>query len=118
MATKASKNVSKTDAAAMSKAIRMCVESGSVVLGERITVKKAMAGAGKLVIVAANAPAEKASDIRRYCELSNLPVVIFAGTSMELGSVCGKPFPVSMMIVSEVGNSPIMDFTKKEKGSA
>ncbi len=97
----------------MSKAIRMCVESGSVVFGERITVKKAMSGSGKLVILAANAPAENASDIRRYCALSNLPVVTFAGTSMELGSVCGKPFPVSMMMVDEVGNSPIMDFAKK-----
>ena len=93
----------------------MCVESGEVDLGERITMKKAMLGQGKLVVLASNAPAGKVTDIHRYAALSSMPVVEFIGTSMELGSICGKPFPVSMMMVNEVGNSTILDMAKKEK---
>ena len=96
----------------LGKAIRMCLDSGKVKLGLRATTKDAMLGHGKLIVLAQNMPAPEASDIRRYCSLSRLPLVTFEGTSMELGSVCGKPFPVSALSITEVGNSPILSLVK------
>ncbi len=92
----------------LGKAIRMCLDSGEVKLGLRTALKDAMLGRGKLVVIAQNMPAPEASDLSRYCALSKLPLVTFEGTSMELGSVCGKPFSVSALVVIEAGNSPIL----------
>ena len=112
---KMAKTTAQTDAAALAKAIRMCLESGVVRLGERETQQMARTGKGKLMVMATNAPAESAADLRRYCGLGNVPLLFYPGTSMELGSVCGKPFPVSMLTVMEAGNSPIMELAKKGK---
>lgn len=96
----------------LSKAIRMCLDSGEVELGMRTVKQQAMLGRGQVVVIAANLPAEEESDITRYCQLSKLPVLKFEGTSLELGSVCGKPFPVSALWVKTPGNSPIMSLVK------
>jgi large subunit ribosomal protein L30e len=112
---KMAKTTAQTDAVALAKAIRMCLDSGEVRLGERETQQMARTGKGRLMVVATNAPVESVSDLRRYCSLGNVPLLFFPGTSMELGSVCGKPFPVSMLTVLEVGNSPILGMAKKEK---
>ncbi len=96
----------------LGKAIRMCLDSGQVKLGLRTALKDAMLGHGKLIVIARNLPAPEASDIFRYCALSNIALVTFEGTSMELGSVCGKPFSVSALVIMDVGNSPIMNLVK------
>ena len=109
------KSVASMDSAALSKAIRMCMESGEIILGARETMQGARNGKGKALVLAANVPHDASSDVRRYAALSNLSIIEFGGTSMDLGSVCGKPFPVSMLLVMEAGNSPILELGKKEK---
>ena len=112
---KMAKTATQMDAAALAKAIRMCLDSGEVRLGERETQQMARTGKGLVIVVATNAPVESVSDLRRYCGLGNVPLMFYPGTSMELGSVCGKPFPVSMLTVLEAGNSSIIELAKKEK---
>ncbi len=110
----ARKKATAADAATIQKAIRMCLDSGKVLLGTRDTTKAALAGKGKLVIISSNMQANEASDLRRFCQLSALPVLDYAGNSIDLGSVCGKPFPVSALVINDVGNSPIMTFVGKK----
>ena len=114
----ATKSAASIDSAALSKAIRMCMESGVIILGARESMQGARHGKGRALVLAANAPDDNASDVRRYCALASLPIIEFSGTSMDLGSVCGKPFPVSMLLVMEAGNSSILEMAKKEKGHA
>ncbi len=109
----AKKSNTAVDSANLSKAIRMCMDSGKVELGGRMAIREALLGHGKLIVIAANAPKEEAADLARYCQLSNMPLLQFTGTSIELGSVCGKPFPVSALWVSDVGNSPILTLVPK-----
>lgn len=111
---KAQQSTGASDSASMSKAIRMCLDTGKVSLGMAGALKAALQGHGKLIVVAENAPAEVKSDLSRYCKIANMPMHEFEGTSMELGSVCGKPFPVSALLVSEVGNSPILGLVAKK----
>lgn len=116
MASKKSKSINAASAhgaAAVSKAIRMCLDSGQVSLGMRTALSRALHGRGQLIVLAANAPADESSDLRRYCAISHLPLLPFEGTSLELGSVCGKPFPVSALWIGETGNSPILEFIPK-----
>lgn len=96
----------------ISKAIRMCVDSGKVEFGMESAKKHALHGQGKLIIAASNAPADQMADLQKYCRLSNLRLLVFDGDSRELGSLCGKPFLVSALYISEVGDSPILELVK------
>ena len=96
------------------KSIRLCVDSGKVELGADKTGKLLRTGEPKLVILAANCPPDTAQEIRRYGELAGVQILDYPGTSVELGVVCGKPFPVSAMAVLSAGNSEIMQAVKKK----
>lgn len=95
------------------RAIRKAVETGKVVLGERETIKAARNKKAKMVIVARNCPATSRENLKRFATLNDLPVYEFQGTSVALGSVCGKPFLVSMLGVIESGSSDIMELGRK-----
>ena len=90
------------------KAIIATVKTGKVLFGTQSAINNAKIGKAKLIIVAANCPQKTRGDIQSYCKLSNIPMVIYNGTSIELGAVCGKPFMVSALTVKEQGNSDIL----------
>lgn len=96
----------------LARAIRQCVDSGKVEFGTNAGVKKALTGAAKLLVVASNCPEEVAQDITRFSKLSGIPAVKFEGTSIELGTVAGRPHPIAVLSVMDAGNSGIMEFAK------
>jgi large subunit ribosomal protein L30e len=91
------------------RAIRVAVDTGKVILGSKKTIQAIKFGEGELVVMAANAPKTLKEDIERYSQLSNVPVHTFDGSSVELGSICGKPFTVSALMVQEPGDSNILE---------
>ncbi|MCX6778495.1 MAG: 50S ribosomal protein L30e [Candidatus Micrarchaeota archaeon] len=92
----------------VNRAIRTAVDTGKVKFGARGSVKGSLSGEPKLIIVARNCPAETRGDINQYSKLSGTGVYEFGGTSVELGALCGKPFPVTVMSVMEPGDSDIL----------
>jgi large subunit ribosomal protein L30e len=103
----------KADDATLSKAIRMCVDTGKVEMGERSVRSRILLGKAKVVLVSSNCPPSLVSDLEHYSKLSGTPIIKFEGDSRELGSVCGKPFVVSSLAVLDSGNSNILEFAKK-----
>jgi len=95
-------------------AIRLAVESGKVVFGSRSSLKASSKGV-KLLVIAKNAPAEIRTNVLEISKTSKTPILEFEGTTMELGSVCGKPFPVSVLSIFEEGNSNILELAKKKQ---
>jgi len=93
----------------LERSIRLAVDSGKVTLGSQRSLEHARRGDARLVIMAQNVPADVADDLKQFCSLSDLRLVQFNGTSMQLGTVCGKPFPVSALCVIEPGDSDILD---------
>jgi len=92
----------------INKAIATTVRTGKVSFGTKNAVKSAKIGKAKLIIVAANCPQEIRGDIEYYCKLSDVPIVIYNGASIDLGAVCGKPFMVSALTIREPGDSDIL----------
>ncbi|NJF26058.1 50S ribosomal protein L30e [Thermococcus sp. Bubb.Bath] len=88
--------------------LRKVLETGKAVLGSKKTVHLAKTGGAKLIIVAKNAPAEIKEDIAYYAKLSNIPVYEFDGTSVELGTLLGKPFVVASLAIVNPGESNIL----------
>ena len=91
------------------RGIRVAVDTGNVTLGSSKTIQALKLGKGKLVIIAENCPKEVAEDVTQYSKLSEIPVYTFQGTSVDLGSVCGKPFTVAAMMVNDPGDSTILE---------
>jgi large subunit ribosomal protein L30e len=90
------------------KAIATTIRTGKVLFGADNAVRNARIGKAKLIIVAANCPQKIRGDIEYYCRLSDVPIVIYNGTSIDLGSVCRKPFMVSALTIREPGDSEIL----------
>ena len=61
-----------------------------------------------IAVVAENAPDEILEDVEYYANLSEIPFIVYDGTSVDLGSVCGKPFTVATLIVNDPGDSTIL----------
>lgn len=95
--------------------IRRAVETGKVNFGEKQTEKNILKGNGELIIISSNAKKLLKERLGQYAKLSEIPFYEFQGTSVELGSVCGKPFPVSVMTVLSRGKSKILEIKDKKK---
>ena len=91
------------------RGIRVAVDTGKVILGSNKSIQAIKLGNGELVVMAANAPKNLKEDVEVYSKLSEMPVHIFDGSSVELGSICGKPFTVSVLVVQEPGDSNILE---------
>jgi large subunit ribosomal protein L30e len=92
----------------VNKAIATTAKTGKVLFGASSALKSAKTRKAKLIIVASNCPKNIREDIEYYCKLSNVPVSIYKGNSLDLGAVCGKPFEVSALTVKEPGDSDIL----------
>lgn len=102
------------------KEIRRAVDTGKVLFGWRSTERNVLKGNGKLVILSANAPKQTAEKAMHLAAVAKMPVFDFPGTGQELGSVCGKPFVASIMLVQDTGKSKVLEIVgeKAERRSA
>ncbi len=90
----------------VTSALRLTVESGKVEFGTRRGVS---ANDVRMYVIAKNTPAQTREKILKKAGESKIPVMDFNGTTLQLGSVCGKPFPVAVLSVMDPGTSNIMD---------
>lgn len=93
------------------RGIRVAVDTGSVTLGSEKSIQGLKQGKGKLVIIAQNCPRDIREDVLHYSKLSEIPVYNYEGTSVDLGSVCGKPFTVATLTIKDPGDSNILEVT-------
>jgi large subunit ribosomal protein L30e len=92
--------------------IRLAVDSGKAALGINKVLDTIKGNTSKLLVVASKNKKGVVQDIEHMAKISNIKVVIFEGTSMELGAVCGKPFSVSAVSIIEPGNSKILEYNQ------
>ena len=83
------------------RGIRVAVDTGDVTLGSEKSIQSLKLGKGRLAVVAANSPKEILEDVE--------PFIVYEGTSVDLGSVCGKPFTVATLIINDPGDSTILE---------
>ena len=96
------------------KEIRRAVDTGKVIFGERTAEKNVLKGIGEVLILSQNIKQATKERLEHYAKLSEIELLEFNGTAKELGSVCGKPFPVQAMVVLNAGKSNIKEAGKEE----
>ncbi len=91
------------------KEIRRAVDTGKIAFGSKESEKSLKNGSAKLIIVANNVPKLVKEKTLSFAEAGKTPVFMFNGSGIELGSVCGKPFTVSLMAVLGEGKSRVLE---------
>ncbi len=86
----------------LSRALRVATDTGDVRFGIREVRRSAKAKAAKLVVLASNCPEALAKG------LSDVRVLQFSGTNVDLGAACGVPFSVAAVAVIAPGESNIL----------
>ena len=92
----------------VNKALTTTAKTGKIQFGANNALRNAKTKKSKLIILASNCHPKTRECIEYYCKLSNIPVSIYKGSSVELGAVCGKPFEVSALSIKEPGDSNIL----------
>ena len=90
------------------KAIATAVKTGKVSFGANSAIQNAITAKAKLIILAANCPITIREDVEYYCKLSNVPLITYKGSSMDLAAVSGKSFVISALTIREPGDSEIL----------
>ena len=92
----------------ISKEIRRAVETGKVSFGTKQGEKILLGGKAELIIISTNCQKTTRERITHLSGITQIPILEFRGTGLELGSVCGKPFTVSVMVIQKAGKSKIL----------
>lgn len=98
----------------VNKQIRMAVKTGKVGFGSKDALASSASARAKLIILAKNVREPDNDDIIHFAEQSEVPIYVYQGSSLDLGAVCEKPFPVSAIIVREPGDSEILKLVEKK----
>jgi large subunit ribosomal protein L30e len=87
----------------MARALKTAATTGDVRFGLAETKKSISKGEAKMVVVSDNCPEKSV-----LAKDSKVKLVVFQGTNVELGSACGKPFPISALAIISPGESNIL----------
>ncbi|MEM7826188.1 MAG: 50S ribosomal protein L30e [Candidatus Aenigmatarchaeota archaeon] len=74
-------------------------KSGNIILGFKECSKFLKVGKPKLVVVANNIPEDRKKEIEHNAKIAGVKVEVIEKGSKELGILCGKPYPVSVLII-------------------
>jgi len=103
-----------SEVSSLGNEIKLLLKTGKVIIGMRKALKALKLGKAKAVIIASKIPKQIEEDVLYYAKLGNIPVIRFDGTSYELGTLCGKFFPITTIAVLDPGESRILELGEGE----
>ncbi|MCX6695846.1 MAG: ribosomal L7Ae/L30e/S12e/Gadd45 family protein [Candidatus Altiarchaeota archaeon] len=71
------------------------VSEGRADTGSQEIINSLLTGGLQHVLLSSTCPKKEKDSILYYCALSNTPVDVIPESSVELGSICGKPYQIS-----------------------
>jgi len=93
--------------------IRVALRTGKAEFGSKKAYEYVATGKVKMVILASNCPESQKSKILHNAKLSKTPVYIYPGTSLELASLCEKPYIVSAISMRDLGDSELLKLVEE-----
>lgn len=102
------KNQSKKNTKNVNSQIGLVIKSGKYTFGIKTTFKSLRSGKSKMVIISNNCLPLKRSEIEYYAMLSKTPVYHYSGNNMQLGMACGKLHNISVLSITDAGDSDIV----------
>jgi len=90
------------------KELQLLFKTGKVVIGMKETLKAIYHKKIMGLIIAKNIPKDIFDKLYYYAKLASIPVYVYEGSSKELGTLCGKKFPISSIAILSAGESGIL----------
>jgi len=97
------------------KALASAVKTGKVSFGSNVALQNAKTGKAKMIVLASNCPNKIKEQIKHYGEISNVPIIYYDGTSMDLAETCNRLFIISALTIRETGDSDILKIIEEPK---
>lgn len=104
----AAKKSSKKAVESINGKIQLVMKSGKTSLGYKTTLKALRSSRAKMVLISSNTPALRKSEVEYYAMLAKCSVHHYSGNNTDLGTACGKFYRVSMLAVTDAGDSDIL----------
>lgn len=101
----------------VSREIRRAVDTGKIAFGFKQAEKILLSKKAELMVFSSNAQKEDKERIQEYATIAGIPCFIFEGNGLDLGAVCGKPFVISFLTITDFGKSKILDAIKQTESS-
>lgn len=79
--------------------IKKLLDSEKLLIGSEQTLKELRTGSLSKVYMAQNPKPELKEDIERYAGIAQVEIVLLDVPNDELGTLCKKPFPISVLSV-------------------
>ncbi len=89
--------------------LRRLLKTGKVVIGVKRSLDAIRLGKAKGVVLATKLPKYIEDDVLYYAKLSGIKVIRFPGSSYELGTAVGKPFPITTIAIIDPGDSNLLE---------
>lgn len=99
---------SKKTVEGINSKIQLVMKSGKAALGYKTTLRSLRLTKAKMIIISSNTPALRKSEIEYLAMLAKCGVHHYAGNNSELGTACGKYYRVSVLAVTDAGDSDIL----------
>jgi large subunit ribosomal protein L30e len=93
----------------MITALKRIIETGKIERGSEKALDNLASGKAKMVVIALNCPKKLREKIENRAKIDNVPLLVFPGTALQLGEVCGKPFLVASLTVLDAGTVSLKD---------
>ncbi|HLC59432.1 MAG TPA: 50S ribosomal protein L30e [archaeon] len=79
--------------------IRTALKTGKIILGYRRSIRYVKNDKPKKVVMARNAPERMRNEVEHNSKIAGTQLETFDGSSIDLGVLCGKPFPVAVLAI-------------------
>ncbi|MEM5843647.1 MAG: ribosomal L7Ae/L30e/S12e/Gadd45 family protein [Candidatus Aenigmatarchaeota archaeon] len=82
----------------LAKIIQDAIKSKKAIIGYRESIKYLKLNRAELIILAENSPEKIKKEIEHIAKIGNIKLETVK-ESKELGIICGKPFPVTTVVI-------------------
>jgi len=89
--------------------LRNVIDTGKLIYGTNTIKKECFVGEPKLLVLSNTIDKKKKQEFLYYAKLLGIKAIEYPENSLELGSVCAKPFSMAIVAVVDFGKSSIME---------
>jgi len=83
----------------LEKTIKENLKEDKVIIGFKSVIKILKKGSPQMIVLANNIPEENKKMIIHNAQISNVEIKEYQNDNINLGLVCGKPFPISVLAI-------------------
>jgi large subunit ribosomal protein L30e len=86
---------------ALVEEIQSALKEDRVLIGYKKSLEFIKSDSPEFVVIAQNMPEKERKEIEHNAKLSGTKIETFEGSSKELGVICGRPFPIMLLVIKK-----------------